>query len=51
MPGFRILKIMGGGGGDGVCIGIESMHEMRDPENNPRDYGIARKFGWGDEIE
>ena len=23
-------------------FGIESMHEMRDSENNHRDYGIAR---------
>ena len=28
-------------------FGIESMHEMRDAENNHRDYGIERKFWSG----
>ena len=42
---FRILKEIGGGGGG--CFGIESMHGMRHPDYNHRDYGIAGTFGLG----
>ena len=36
-----------GGWGVGVCFGIESIHGMRHPDHNHRDYGIARTFGSG----
>ena len=38
---FRDFKGNRRGLGGRVCFGIESMHGMRHPDYNHRDYGIA----------
>ena len=45
--GIRVIRKAGNRGFKakwGQGLGIKSIKEMQDPENNHRDYGIERKF-------